>query len=183
MNNLDIAVDHFVQRVNGNPRPRKFNDEVALSVAEPSEYDPDEWSWSIRPYKVNWISEVEARLPRKFPEIFRSLVTRYIFPEFEWGEVLFFANTPETIGYPGHELRVGIFRDARLFETLSGSGYLQFGQPSTGSYDPVCFAPSPKRDDAAVVRIDHEDILINGKVQVVETIAQSFLSLIRGPVV
>src|ERR1700682_5116441 len=172
---IDTFIDTFVERANASARSLKLRDEVAPSVAMPSADDPCYWTWSVRRFEVSWMEEVEARLPRKFPAIFQSFVTRYIFPEFEWAQVLFFENTPETIGYSGHELRVAVFQDARLFEVLSSNGYVQFGQPSTGSYDPVCFAPSGRQEDSPIVRIDHEDILIRGQVHVVETFAPSFL--------
>jgi hypothetical protein len=182
MRDLDQIIDRFVEHVNASDRPSKLDDEIALSVAEPSPEDRDYWTWSIRPYGVTWLSEIEAGLPRRLPTLFRSFVSRYIFPEFDWGPVMFFANTPEKIGYDGHELRIAIYRDRALFEVLSRNGYLQFGQPSDGSYDPVCFAPS-EGEDAPVVRLDHEQILIDGGIRVVDTIARSFESLIERPVV
>jgi hypothetical protein len=179
---IDRAVDQFVTVVNNSRRSVKLQDEIAPSVAEPSTEDPDYWEWSIRRTDTSWIPEVEQRLPHAFPAIFRSLVSRYIFPAFEWRKVSFFANTPEKIGYEGHELRVAIFRDARLFDVLASNGYTQFGQPATGSYDPVCFGPTDRSGiDAPVVRLDHEDILIRGKIRQVQLLAPSFNQLISAP--
>ncbi len=182
MKSLDAQIDDFVSRINSSARPAKLKDEVAPSVAEPTA-DPGLWSWSIRLYDVSWIDHVEAKLPKRFPEIFRSFAGRYIYPEFAWHKVLFFANTPEGIGYAAHELRFGIFRDEAIFNALAKNGFVQIGQPSDGSYDPVCFAPGNRAHDAAVVRIDHEDILIRGEVRVIEHIAPSFSALIAAPVV
>lgn len=128
--------------------------------------------------RCDWIDDLETRLPCRLPAHFRSLVTRYIFPEFTCGNVLLFGNTPETIGYQAHELRIAIFHDRPLFEILSRHRYVQFGQPATGSYDPVCFAPSLRNRDAAVVRVDHEEILIRQRLHVVETLAPSFRGLL-----
>lgn len=179
---IDAVVDTFVDFVNSSPRRLKLEDEIASSVADRSADDLDFWEWSIRPYTAGWVPEMEARLPRPFPEVFRSLVSRYIFPEFEWRSVSFFGNTPEKIGYEGHELRVALFRDARLFEVLSANGYIQFGQPDTGSYDPVCLAPAAGgRSDGPVVWLDHEEILIRGRIVTLETISPSFREFLQAP--
>jgi hypothetical protein len=168
-----------VNFINSQPRTRKLKSEVSRSVAQPSEEDPDYWEWYIRECDVSWVSEVESRLPRPFPATFRSLISRYAFPEFAWREVLFFANTPDTIGYEGHELRIALFRDSRLFQVLSTNNYIQFGQPAAGSYDPVCFAPRRAKREDEVVRLDHEEILIRGRIRTLEVIAESFSKFIE----
>lgn len=176
---VDAIIDTFVRRVNSGTRPMKVWDEVAPSVADPLPAEPDCWDWSIRPFKATWIDGVEERLPRKFPALFRSLITRYIFPEFVWDRVLLFGNTPECIGNKPHELRVALFNDAHLSRVLLNNGYLQFGQPAAGNYDPICFAPHGDGLDP-IVRLDHESILIRGQIRVTEQIAASLREFLGG---
>ena len=169
-----------MEYVNAGQRPRKFDDEVAPSVAERSLEDEDLWEWSIKRFDATWIPEIEAAIARPLPAMFRSLIARFIYPEFQWKEVVFFGNTPERIGNAAHELRVALTRDRRMSEVLMANGYIQFAQPSVGSYDPVCFQPGGAVD-APVVRLDHEEILMKGRIQIVERIASSFEKLISIP--
>jgi hypothetical protein len=56
-----------------------------------------------------------------------------------------------------------------------------FGTPSTGDYDPICFATRRMNNgDAPIVQIDHEDILShNRKGRVVQEITPSFRSFVE----
>jgi hypothetical protein len=124
---------------------------------------------------------MEAKQGCRFPLVYRSLITRYIFPAFEAAELRFFANTPE--GIDSHELRTRIDPDAVdsiLINSLTGAGYLQFAQPAGVNYDPVCFDLNHGSDqDRPIVQIDHEHILCDGIVKVVEKIAPSFRALVE----
>ena len=177
---IDKLVDAFVTLVNTGARPLKLADEISAAVASPTREDPELWEWSIRPFVVDWLAELERRLPMPFPAAFRSLASRYIYPEFSYRAVTFFANTPDTIGYAAHELRVAMFRDRKMFAVLSKHGLLQFGQPSDGSYDAICFDMRgvAGRLKGGVVRLDHEEILMHDRISCVDAIAPSFLALI-----
>jgi hypothetical protein len=51
----------------------------------------------------------------------------------------------------------------------------------TGSYDPVCFDYSSRRQggDCKIVKIDHEEILCNNRIKVVAELAHSFRELME----
>lgn len=175
---IDRLVDQFAAAVNAGHRNHVSADvyDIPQSVlfGDPDEYG--QYDWAIRPYApIDWIEPIEQRLPRRFPAVYRSLVTRYTFPNFEVGGVHFFANTPEGTAY--YELRRLIF-SADLFRVLQPAGYLQIGQPRLVNYDPVCFAPG-RRDshDSALVQLDHEWILIHDRIEIVCEVAPSFQQL------
>lgn len=166
LNAMDELVDLFVRHVNTHERERVLIWEAPPSVLEG---EPDEYKfydWRIRPYeKIDWIDEVEKRLPFPFPYLYRSLVTRYIFPSFcvrlaREQEIQFLANTPE--GTADHELRVWLFKDETMMEPLLSHGFLYFANPTYGpSYDPLCFDMNRRtgRDDHPIVRFFHEKLL------------------------
>lgn len=77
---------------------------------------------------------------------------------------------------------VASVRDATLCSVTRRNGLLQIGKPVSGSYDPVCFdlRSRSKTGEGPVVRLDHEAILIEGRIAVVSTVAASFLELLNG---
>ncbi len=109
---------------------------------------------------------------------YRSLVERYIFPTFDVGGLFLFGNTPEGTDY--HELRVKLYENHELFPPLLSNGYIQFANPDTGDFDPVCFDMNRPVGvyDAPIVRIDHESILIDGQIVITDEIADSFTCFI-----
>ena len=68
----------------------------------------------------------------------------------------------------------------RLTEETGPAGFIQFGQAPGGDYDPVCFDTKSRngKNDCRIVRIDHEEILCNYRVKVMEEIAPSFEQLV-----
>lgn len=74
-----------------------------------------------------------------------------------------------------------LLRDLNLSETCLPNGFIQFGSGPNNSYDPLCFDLSRKtsRSDFAIVRLDHEQILCNCKIKIVQTVAQSFESFVH----
>ena len=56
---------------------------------------------------------------------------------------------------------------------------VQFGRPSTGSYDLVCFDFAQRTDEPRVVRLDHEDILQERKHIHRQAVAPDFLALLQ----
>ena len=126
-----------------------------------------------------WVEPLEAKLPRRFPASFRSLITRYTFPAFAAGGLSFFSNTG---GDSREELGVSIFKDAAIAGATLGAGFIQFARPDSGSYDPICFdarRPASNRE-FPVVRLDHEDILCRGGVRGLKVVAVSFYQFAAG---
>jgi hypothetical protein len=120
-----------------------------------------------------WIEVLESKLPSRLPTSFRSLVTRYAFASFDIGPLRVFGNTGLD---EEDDLNVAIFRDPTMAQALLKNGYIQFARPDTGSYDPICFdaRKSAANREFAIVRLDHEQILCNDRIKVVEKVADSF---------
>ena len=140
---------------------------------------------SVPPPRTRGVEELEKRLlpycePRLhcLPRLYRSFITRYRFVRFAIAPILFFTNTGQ---HGFYELADRIFADKCMSPVLLEQGLLQFGTPSTGSYDPICFATRRMIiGDAPIVQIDHEDILsFNGEGSVVREIAPSFRNFVE----
>jgi hypothetical protein len=127
---------------------------------------------------VPWIAGVEQRLGLSYPRSFRILVTRYIFGAFEVGPVELFANLGDGTE---QDLTAAPFSDRYMSPWLLAHRFLQFGRPSTGSYDPVCFDFDECSDEPRVVRLDHEDILQERPQVQRIVIASNFLALLEMP--
>ncbi len=120
-----------------------------------------------------WIEVLQSKLPSRFPASFRSLVTRYAFASFDIGHLRLFGNTGRD---EEDDLNVAIFRDPTMAQVILRNGYIQFARTDTGSYDPICFdaEKSTANREFAIVRLDHEQILCNDRIEVVEKVADSF---------
>ena len=70
--------------------------------------------------------------------------------------------------------------DPGLWKALTPSGFIQFGRGSDNDYDPVCFdiKSRSKGGDYRIVRIDHEEILCNNRIKIVNELAPSFEQLV-----
>jgi hypothetical protein len=152
MKNIDEIVDQFIQKLDLN-------------------------GIGIEAYSgIDWIDRILKRLPTKYPPSFMSLISRYIFDDFEVDKLWFFANRGDQ-GY--EELSQAIFRDSIIFEVTSSKGYLHFARPADGSYDPVCFdIRNRKNKEFPVVRLDHESILQFERINIVESLYPSLLDVI-----
>jgi hypothetical protein len=120
-----------------------------------------------------WIDNIENALPKRFPVSYSSLITRYAFSAFDAGSINFFANT----GEPSHdELTVAIFNDPNIAQVTHTGGFIQFGRPEDGSYDPICFDArrSASNREYPIVRLNHENILCRNQVGSPTSIADSF---------
>jgi hypothetical protein len=141
-------------------------DELVVKV------DPSKVIFS-RIAEAAWIDVLESKLPSRLPTSFRSLVTRYAFASCDIGPLTLFGNTGLD---EEDDLNVAIFRDPAMAPALLKNGYIQFARPDTGSYDPICFdaRKSAANREFAIVRLDHEQILCNDRIKVVEKVADSF---------
>ena len=120
------------------------------------------------------IEEFERLLQRRLPKSFRHFVTNHAFRPFEWGPVSFFGNS-ETYDLFG--LHIAPMRDDALWQTTRAAGLVYFGRPEPANYDPICFASSTGDREPPIVQLDHEAILIDGRIKVIREIAPSFLAL------
>lgn len=133
---------------------------------------------AIEPYgEIDWIDEIIRKLPAKYSPTFMSLISRYIFDDFEIDNLWFFANRGDQDWY---ELSQAIFRDSIIFKFTSSKGFLHFARSADGSYDPVCFdIRNRKKREYPVVRLDHESILMSQKIEIVDLPQPSVLELME----
>ena len=139
-------------------------------------------SWRPRAVKTSRSSlEVLYRqLPARFPALYEDLVLNYRWAEVDLGRFRLLAN-PRGAGLEG--LKGEMFRDTGLTELLLPGGFLQFGKGPDVNYDPVCFriaGTTPER--ATVVRLDHESLLCDRKLVVVEELARNCRQLMENVV-
>ncbi|MDR2012866.1 MAG: SMI1/KNR4 family protein [Rhodanobacter sp.] len=125
---------------------------------------------------VPWIAEIEQRFGFSYPSSFRALVTRYIFEPLEIGPVEIFANLGDG---STEDLTVAPFSDPYMSPWLLAHRLVQFGRPSTGSYNPVCFDFADGPTEPTIVLLDHEDILQEHTPVHRKVIARDFLSLLE----
>src|SRR5262249_19279474 len=111
--------------------------------------------------------------------VFSVLLTNYSFSAFEFGPLMFFANTGEDRFW---ELGKRLFQDKHMSPHLLTAGFLQIGNPFFYNFDPVCFDTQSPRIEKRVVQLDHEAILQHSEIRVVKEIAPSFLELIDAAV-
>ena len=121
------------------------------------------------------LEKLEAGLQMKLPQSFESLLLRYSFPSFDAGGITFFgwkSNSSEIF----HVLPPN---EGTLSELLLPSGYIQIGRPDTGDFDAVCFDLNRAKQNREyrIVRADHEEILCNSRVRIVEELWPSFSNL------
>lgn len=178
---VDALIDESVARVNASPREPHDEYDAPPSVRVGASPDAvyGRWDWHIRRWpQIDWVEPLEAKLPQPFPKSFRSLVTRYIFPQVELGSLQLLANTPESVEEL-YELRTGIFEDKYLSECLLQAGFVQFARPAGGGYNPICFDTNRRGANAEypVVIIDHEAIFCHSQIKVAE-VSPSFISVV-----
>jgi hypothetical protein len=157
---LPLLVDAFVQKINSQPREPEPVDEVpaflrANAVTDSLPETLEGWTgWQI--VKCDNSARIEAlqnRTEKPFPPSFQYFLANYSFPAFEFGSLMFFANTGEDTFW---ELAKRLFQDKHMSPQLLEAGFLQIGNPFFYNYDPVCF--DCKSPSAALFRplTDHE---------------------------
>ena len=146
----------------------------------PAPDDAEVCDWRIVPVpEAGWLPALEARLPYPFPPAFRVLNGSDVFPSFECGPLAFYSVGVEEPAQDT-DFQVAVFRDRMRNEVLWQHGYLPFARPADWSYDPVCFDcrhRSPSLEPT-VVRIDHEEILCHGRIQIKSDLASALDQLV-----
>jgi len=117
-----------------------------------------------------------GKLPARFPPLYEDLVLSYRWADVDLGNLTLLANPPGS-GLGGLLRRIS--GDTGLWETLIPNGYIPFGKGADYDYDPVCFDIKTRTNrDYRVVKIDHEEILCNYRIEVVAELAPSFRALV-----
>jgi hypothetical protein len=172
-------VNRFVYAVNSAPRRRIREEDIPLALRQGGAAFGLYYSWTIQSHKsIHWIEPLEHQLGVRLPPVYRSLVTRFVFPSFEFGSLILLANTGQPLY---NELSTAIVRDRILSQTLLKNGYAQFARPCSGDYDPVCFDFNriSESGECPVVRIDHERILLKSVAEISEEMAPSFADMLE----
>ena len=172
--NADALIDTFVRKINHSPRRRIREEDVPPTLREGKAEFGLYYSWTIQRFDgIDWIAPLEDALPAKLPPAYRSLVTRYIFPAFDIDSLILLANTGKMLY---HEMSMAMAHDAVTSQVLLRKGLAQFAIPSLGDSDPVCFDLGARgtNSECPIVRVSHQDIIMNGQVRVMDRIAPSF---------
>src|SRR5215469_14691308 len=105
------------------------------------------------------LQDLNAKLPKRLPSTFESLLLRYSFPSFEASGISFFGWGPAS----QELLEIASPHKNPLSELLGPAGYFQIGRPDTGSFDAICFDMNDKKQNREhrIVLADHEEILCN----------------------
>ncbi|KFN41342.1 SMI1/KNR4 family protein [Arenimonas oryziterrae] len=122
-----------------------------------------------------WLAKLEASFGRRLPEPYRSLLEFYRFRAFDVPGFESFSNLGDG---SDEDITVAPFKDPAVRDWLIPRGFLQIGRPDTGSYDPVCLDMRTRPDAPAIVRFDHEDILLNRSRIEPIVVAESFSALV-----
>jgi hypothetical protein len=179
----DQRADSFVAAVNAAPREILSADEIPepclLSQAEHQGW----FYWKIvKSTDTDWLPELEARLPYPLPPTLRSLLSRYLFPAFGAGPLGFYAvGVSSAPNLAIAEFKEAIFADRFMSPFLLKRGFIPFARPSDWCYDPVCFdfRNSNRKSEPVVVRVDHEEILCDERLRIIETISPAFHELLE----
>ena len=183
MPDLPLLVDAFVQKINSQPREPEPIDEVpaflrANAVTDSLPEPLEGWTgWQI--VKCDNSARIDAlrnRTEKPFPPSFHYFLANYSFPAFEFGSLMFFANTGEDTFW---ELGKRLFQDKHMSPQLLEAGFLQIGNPFFYNYNPVCFDCTSPRIEKRIVQLDHESILQHAEMTVVKEIAPSFVDFVH----
>jgi hypothetical protein len=149
--------------------------QLALSERDESGYN----HW--RPLRVTaepaQLEPIYAKLPARFPPVFEQLLLSYRWDEVDLGLFRLLPNPP---GPDLNGFLQEMSRDPAIWKALLPAGFMQFGKGPDTNYDPVCFDISSRKKNREfkIVRIDHEEILCNDRVKVVEEVAPTFRDLL-----
>jgi hypothetical protein len=147
-----------------------------LSVGNAGQYGFRHW----RPKRVtsnkSLLQPIYSQLPAPFPPLYERLVLSFRWAEVDLQVCRLLANPP---GPDLGALFQEISGDPKLWKYLREAGYVQFGRGPDMDYDPVCFDTNSSKNSKAykIVKIDHEEILCNGRVKIVGELAPSFRDL------
>lgn len=105
------------------------------------------------------VQTLEQDMDGTCPAFFRSLVSRYSYPQLEIGPLLMFANQG---GRSSNDISVAPFRDPILAQWMKTNRVLQIGRAVSRFYDPICLplraSNSPSTKDP-LCQFNHEAIL------------------------
>jgi hypothetical protein len=110
------------------------------------------------------------------PQLYRALVDSYEWLPFEAADLFVYGS----LGLDGDpdDIANRLFRDRVFVQVLLPARLFHFAGPATGSYDPICIDLStPGTIDGPVLWLDHEEILCNDRIRVVQRLSLSLAHL------
>jgi hypothetical protein len=157
-------------------------EEVAPLLTEPWHEDDEQiGAWAQwRPVRVQTapdaLKSFYERVPGPLPPLYAQLTLSCHWDEVDLGEFRLLPNLPR----PLDGLASAIRADSFMFRVLSSHNLVQFGKGPDVDYDPVCFDLNQRSadGDCAIVKADHEEILIHERLRVVGVLASSFRELV-----
>jgi hypothetical protein len=148
-----------------------------LSAGPADEYGFKKWQPLRFTTEAPALNPLYQELPARLPPLFEELALSYRWAEVDLESYRLVANPP------GPDLR-GLLSemgsDPHLWEALIPAGFIQFSKGPGLDYDPVCFDTRSRSSsgDYRIVKIDHEGILCNYRVKIVDELAPSFEQLV-----
>jgi len=123
------------------------------------------------------LESLEAKLPKRLPQSFGSLLSQYSFPAFDVEGISLFGWESASNAYTDEASAA----KGSLSELLIPAGYVQIGQPDTDSFDAICFDLNQKcqNREYRIVQVEHEQILCNWRVKVSDEPWPSFIKLVE----
>ena len=144
-----------------------------FAIGDADQYGLKRWCPIKVPTALSELELLYSSLPARFPPLFEHLVLQYRWAEVDLRFYRLLANPPgEDLRGLLHEMS----KDSGLWKVLLPGGHIQFGRGPDVDYDPVCFdiKSRNKNGDCRIVKIDHEEILCNYRIKIVEELASSF---------
>jgi len=127
---------------------------------------------------ISALERLYRRLPAKFPQLYEQLVLSYRWQKSDVREGFLLLPNPHGGDLTG--LADAIFRDKGMYSEMLPSGFIQFGCRAAYDYDPICFHTGNCTSlDYPIVVLDHEEILCNWRIKIVDTIASSFREFVE----
>ena len=122
------------------------------------------------------LADLEAELPKRLPQSFESLLSRYSFRSFDACGISFFGWESAS-----SELFEVSRAKGSLSELLLPSGYFQIGRPETGDFDAFCFDLNVQGQNREypIVQASHEEILCNSRIKIRHELWASFRKLVE----
>ncbi len=123
------------------------------------------------------LERLELKLAARLPDSYRSLISRFNFGSIDVAGVSLYGSTPSDDRETVLDAAV---QDTALFTVVRGAGFVPFGRPETGSYDPVCFDTrrAVAHHEYPIVRLDHERALCDSRATITGSLAGSFRELV-----
>jgi hypothetical protein len=133
-----------------------------LELKSPDSDGWDRWRPAAIATGRDQLDTLYRKVPGPFPALYERLVMSYRWLEVHLGTAMLLGNPP---GPTLDCLAGAILRDTVLINTLLPAGLIPFGKVSGGGYDPMCFdLNAGKRDDCAIVQVEHESVLCHDRI-------------------